>query len=74
MTYKDDGSTPEDLREAVDTLEELNGPDGACSVARTRSQKASRIELRDARASAHARETPPTDAQEDGDLDEVEDV
>ena len=30
--------------------------------------------LRDARAKLAARETPPTDAREDEDLDEVEDV
>ena len=57
----------------MDTLEELNGPDDACSVARTRSQKASRI-ICETRTALHARETPPTDAREDEDLDEVEDV
>jgi hypothetical protein len=30
--------------------------------------------LREARAALRARETPPTDAREDGDLDEVEDA
>ena len=30
--------------------------------------------LRDARAALRARETPPTDAREAGDLDEVEDA
>ena len=30
--------------------------------------------LRDARTALHARETPPTDAREDEDLDEVEDA
>jgi hypothetical protein len=72
--YKDDGSTLDDLREAVDTLEELNRPKGRVFSGAHPITKSIEDNLRDARTALHARETPPTDAQEDGDLDEVEDA
>ena len=53
--YDHIGATLGDLREAVTTLEALNGSRGACSVARA---PATVIEgLRDAQAALHARET-----------------
>ncbi|CAH0379494.1 unnamed protein product [Pelagomonas calceolata] len=72
--HEDPGATLDELREAVTTLEDT------ASTARrvlggahplTASFEES---LRDARAALRARETPPTDAREDGDLDEVEDA
>jgi len=35
--YMNPAATLDDLREAVSKLEELNGPRGACSAARTRT-------------------------------------
>ena len=45
-SYKNPGATFDDLREAVATLEELNGPHGACSVAHIRSQRGLRVSWR----------------------------
>ena len=42
VLYLDAGATLDDLREAVTTLEERNGPRGVCSVPRTRPQWTSR--------------------------------
>ena len=59
MSYKDPGATLDDLREAVETLEEL-APyarrvlGGAHPLAGALEQH-----LRDARAALRARETPP---------------
>ena len=72
--YKDDSATLDDLRQAVTTLEEVEriarrvfGGAHPITVAMEKS-------LRNARAALRARETPPSDAREDGDLDEVEDA
>ena len=81
--YKDDGSTLDDLREAVNTLEEIERT--ARRVLGGAHPDTTRIEgsLREVRAALRARETPstvrasetpPTDAREDEDLDEVEDA
>ena len=72
--YLDAGATLDDLREAVTTLEEIHGT--ARRVFGGAHPLTGWIEkdLPDARAALRARETPPTDAREDGDLDEVEDA
>ena len=74
VLYENPAATRDDLREAVNTLEEL------APIARRVLGGAHPIaagiedELRNARAALRARETPPTDAREDGDLDEVDDA
>ena len=72
--YRDDGATLDDLREAVTTLDEVERI--ARRVLGGAHPLTSAIEgdLRNARAALHAHESPPTDAREDGDLDEVEDA
>ena len=51
-------ATLDDLREAATTLEETNGPRGACSVARIRSQR-TLSGICGMREGAPPRETPP---------------
>ena len=70
----DAGATLDDLREAVTTLEEIHGT--ARRVFGGAHPLTGWIEkdLPDARAALPACETPPTDAREDEDLDEVEDA
>ena len=72
--YKDNGATLDDFREAVTTLEDTERI--ARRVLGGAHPLAVHIEesLQEARAALRARETPPTDAREDEDLDEVEDV
>ena len=72
--YLDAGATLDDLREAVTTLEEIHGT--ARRVFGGAHPLTGWIEkdLPDARAALRACETPPTDAREDEDLDEVEDA
>ena len=65
--YKDAGATLDDLREGRDDASRrLNEPRGACSVARTRSQRGLRGTLRKARAALRARETPPGERRHAG--------
>ena len=70
----DAGATLADFREAVETLEDLETT--ARRVLGSQHPLTMKIEtsLRCVRAELRARETPPTDAREDGDLDEVEDA
>ena len=74
VLYGDDGATLDDLREALTTLEETDRT--ARRVLGGAHPTTSAIEgsMQAARAALCARETPPTDAREDGDLDEVEDA
>ena len=69
-----DGATLDDVREAVETLEDTART--ARRVLGGAHPMVGKIErnLRESRAVLRARETPPTDAREDGDLDEVEDA
>ena len=72
--YEDPAATLDDLREAVNMLEDAGRTarrvlGGAHPITTGIERR-----LRDARAALRARETPPTDAREDEDLDEVEDV
>ena len=62
MLYKKDGTTLDDLREAVTTLDEIEPT--ARRVLGGAHPDTARIEdaLRDARAALRARETPPTSA------------
>jgi len=81
--YRDDGATLDDLREAVDTLEEIERtarrvlggahPD-TTRIDRSLREVRAALLARETPPTVRARETPPTDAQEDGDLDEVEDA
>ena len=69
-----DDATLDDLREAVTILAEI-----ARTARRVLGGTHPTTEgivdlLRDARAALRARETPPSDSREDGDLDEVEDA
>ena len=70
----DEDAKLDDLREAVTTLEDTERI--ARRVLGGAHPLAVHIEesLQEARAALRARETPPTDAREDGDLDEVEDA
>ena len=72
--YQDTGATLDDLREALTTLEETDRT--ARRVLGGAHPTTSAIEgsMQAARAALRAREMPPTDAREDGDLDEVEDA
>ena len=70
--YKDDGATLDDLRESVSTLEDTERVArrvlGGAHPLTTQMEQA----LQQARAALRARETPPTDARQDRDMDEVE--
>ena len=70
--YRDNRATLDDLHEAVTTLEEIYGT--ARRVFGGSHPITTGIEecLGEARAALHARETPPSDSLEDGDLDDVE--
>ena len=69
-----EGITLNDLREALTTLEETDRT--ARRVLGGAHPTTSAIEgsMQAARAALRARETPPTDAREDGDLGEEEDA
>ncbi len=70
--YKDDGATLDDLSESVSTLEDTERVArrvlGGAHPLTTQMEQA----LQQARAALRARETPPTDARQDRDMDEVE--
>ena len=70
--YSADGATLDDLREAVTTIEDVQRT--TRRVFGGAHPLAAKIEdtLKKARAALHARETPPSDSLEDGDLDDVE--
>ena len=70
--YKDDGATLDDLREAVTTLEDAERIARRVLGGAHPSTRAIEATLRKARAALRARETPPSDSREDGDLDDVE--
>ena len=69
-----DGATLDDVREAVETLEDTART--ARRVLGGAHPMVGKIErnLRESRSVLRARETTSTDAREDGDLDEVEDA
>jgi hypothetical protein len=56
--YRDDGATPEDLREAVTTLEELERTTRRVFGGSHPLTVDIEVSLRDARAALRARETP----------------
>ena len=70
--YEDSDATLDDLREAVTTIEDVQRT--TRRVFGGAHPLAAKIEdtLKKARAALHARETPPSDSLEDGDLDDVE--
>ena len=72
-----DGATLDDVREAVETLEDTaRTARRVLGGAHPMVGKVERnlLEVRELRAALAAHETPPTDAREDGDLEEVEDA
>ena len=70
--YRDRSSTLDDLREAVTTLEETERTARQVLGGTHPTAVAIANSLRKARAALRARETPPSDSREDGDLDDVE--
>ena len=70
--YRDDGATLDDHREALTTIKETEVI--ARRVLGGAHPEVMDIErkLRQSRAALRARETPPSDSREDGDLDDVE--
>ena len=66
--------TLDGLREAVTTLEETERIARRVLGGAHPTTSAIDGSMQAARAALRARETPPTDAREDGDLDEVEDA
>ena len=72
--YGDPGATLNDLHEAVTTLEDAERIGRRVLGGAHPLWSSIMAGLRAARAALHARETPPTDAREAGDLDEVEDA
>ena len=72
--YKDTGATLDDFREAVTTLGEIERTGRRVLGGAHPTTSAIEGSMQAARAALRACETPPTDAREDGDLDEVEDA
>ncbi len=72
--YQDTGATLDDLREALTTLEETDRTARRVLGGEHPTTEGIEGSMQAARAALRARETPPTDAREDGDLDEVEDA
>ena len=62
VLYKDDGAALHDLREAVDTLEEIERTARRVFGGAHPVTKGIEDNLRDARAALRARETPPPSA------------
>ena len=70
--YNDPSASLDHLREAVTTLEDAERTARRVLGGAHPSTRAIEATLRKARAALRARETPPSDSREDGDLDDVE--